>query len=543
MFVQDHHPSGQSPEPVSPSYIGHSPEPVSLTGNDLTVEQLVRVAKLGARLFISHDAVHRINESRTTVERVIERGDIVYGLNTELGPLSALRFDVEFSELFQRQIIVGHTVAHGEVLDSTVVRAMIVARVNGICKGGAGVRLEVVQMLVDLLNAGVHPVVCWDGSIGQSDLSEMAQIASTLIGLGNVEYQGQLMPAMEALALTKIAPVALRAKEALALISANGLTLGLGALVLANARAVLKVFDIAAAMALEGFAANLSIIHPAASRMKPHAGHKRVSERLRKLLQGSNLQTSVKPRNLQDPLSFRCIPQVHGACGDAMEQVRFVFETELNSASDNPLVSTQDDLLLSVGNFDVTNIAISLDMLRIAFVHVLQMASERIQKQLWSHFSGLPTGLGQADMSARLIPLSRVCAALVSEAKSLADPVSLSYRSQVAEGIEDHASMAPYAVQRTWQLLKIATKVAAIEMIVSAKAIEMRGSEPRGQGTDKAYSLTANANLTASQFTDEIDRVVALITSDTLTRLVSEAVGGLEDEPSHNDSNVMGAGL
>jgi histidine ammonia-lyase len=422
---------------------------------------------------------------------------------------------------------------------------MMVARINGMCKGGAGVRLEVVEALTGLLNNSVHPVVCWDGSIGQSDLSEMAQIASVLIGEGEAEYQGQRLPAKQALARANLLPIELRAKEALALINANGLTLGLGALVLADARSILKAFDIAAALSLEGFAANLSIIHPAAARMKPHAGHKRVAERLRKLLRGSYLQSAAAPRNLQDPLSFRCIPQVHGACGDAMEQVRAVFQTELNSASDNPLVSTQDNLIISVGNFDVTNIAICLDMLRIALVHVMQMSSERIQKQLWSHFSGLPTGLGavDGDPSARLIPLARVCAAIASEAKSLANPVSLSYRSQVAEGIEDHASMAPYVVQKTWQLTALARKVAAIELIVAAKAVEMRQNPVLGEGTLEAYRLTANHDLSASHFKGEIERVVELIRSERLMNQVSTVVGGLEDEPSHADSFEMGAGL
>ena len=296
--------------------------------------------------------------------------------------------------------------------------------------------------------------------LANSDLSEMAQIAGVLIGVGEAEYRGQRLQAAEALKMADLSVVDLQAKEGLGLISANGLTLGLGTLVLTDARLLLRGFDIAAALALEGFAANLSIIHPAASRMKPHEGHKRVAERLRRLLQNSYLHKVKQPRNIQDPLSFRCIPQVHGACADAMEHVRSVLEMELNSASDNPLVSAEDDLIVSVGNFDVTNIAIALDMLRVALAHVIQMSSERVQKQLWSHFSALPTGLSDAgDPVARLIPLARVCAAIASESKLLAAPVSLSYRSQVAEGIEDHASMAPYAVSKTYELIKLAERL------------------------------------------------------------------------------------
>jgi histidine ammonia-lyase len=517
------------------------PEAISLTGNDLTVEQLVRVARRGAKVSLSSDAVGRIEASRATVDRSIARGDVVYGLNTELGPLADRQIHLDALEAFQRKTVVGHSVAHGEQLETAVVRAMILTRINGMAKGGAGVRLQLVEALAQLLNSGVHPIVRWDGSTGQSDLSEMAQIAGVLIGVGEAEYRGMRMPALAALKLASLPVMELQAKEGLGLISANGLTLGFGVLVLTDARLVLRGFDIAAALALEGFAANLSIIHPAASRMKPHPGHKRVAERLRTLLRGSYLQTVKQPRNLQDPLSFRCIPQVHGACADAMEQMRSILEMELNSASDNPLVSAEDDMIVSVGNFDVTNIAIALDMLRIALVHVIQIASERVQKQLWSHFSGLPTGLGTTDDPlALLIPLSRVCAAIAAEAKLAAAPVSLSYRSQVAEGIEDHASMAPYSVLKTFQLVKLAQKALAIELIVAAKAIDMRQVSALGVGTQAAYDLVASPQLNATTWKLQIERVVKLVANERFIDIVSEAAGGLEDEPSHSDSHDIG---
>ncbi len=534
MFVRD-----EDIPTVSAPDQNRLPESIVLTGNDLTVEQLVRVARMGAKVALSSDAVRRIEDSRATVNRSIARGDVVYGLNTELGPLADKKIHLDALEAFQRKTVVGHSVAHGEQMETPVVRAMILTRINGMAKGGAGVRLHIVESLCRLLNCGVHPIVRWDGSTGQSDLSEMAQIAGVLIGVGEAEYRGMRMCAEEALRLAGLSAVELQAKEGLGLISANGLTLGLGSLVLTDARLVLRGFDIAAALALEGFGANLSIIHPAASRMKPHPGHKRVSERLRMMLQGSYLHALDQRRHLQDPLSFRCIPQVHGACADAMEQVRSILEMELNSASDNPLVSSEDDMMISVGNFDVTNIAVALDMLRIALVHVIQIASERVQKQLWSHFSGLPTGLGSMDDPlALLIPLSRVCAAIAAEATLAAAPVSLSYRSQVAEGIEDHASMAPYAVLKTYQLIKLAQKALAIEMIVAAKAIDMRKVAPLGTGTQAAYDLVASPQLNATTWKLQIERVVALIYSDRFLDIVSEAVGGLEAEPSHSDTQI-----
>lgn len=515
-----------------------TPEPVVITGDDLTVEQLVRIARKGAQLRLSSDAVTRIEAARATVERAVNRGDAVYGLNTELGPLANRFVQTESLQVFQRNTIVGHSVACGEQLEPAVVRAMIAARINGMARGGAGVRLCVVDALMRLLNADIHPIVRWDSSNGQSDLSEMAQIAGVLIGVGEAEYEGERLPAIKALKLVSLRPMELQAKEGLGLISANGFTLGLGALVLTDARAILRCFDISAALALEGFAANLSFIHPAGTRMKPHAGNTRVASRLRKLLEGSYLYSGNRQRTLQDPLSFRCIPQVHGACADSMEQARAALEMELNSASDNPLVSIEDDTLISVGNFDITNIAISLDMLRISIAHIVQIASERVQKQLWTHFSGLPTGLDGNDPLARLIPLSRICAATAAEAKMLAAPVSLSYQSQVAEGIEDHASMAPYAVARTYQSVKLAQKVLAIELIVSARAIEIRDVAPLGIGTQAAYDFVSSPNLNATTWGAQIERIVDAVANGHLVSSVSTAVGGLLDEPNFSNNPI-----
>ena len=274
---------------------------------------------------------------------------------------------------------------------------MMVARANGMAKAGVGVRREVVVQLVEALNAGVHPVVRRLGSVGQGDLSEMADIGKVMIGRGLAEVGDRVLPGDEALAAVGLEPISPAPKEALALVSANGVTLGHGSLVLVDAADLTDSFQIAAALSLEGFAGNLSPIHPAAARMRPHAGEIKASARLRELLEGSHLWEPGAARNLQDPLSFRCVPQTHGALNDALFFARGEMDVELNSASDNPLVVVEDEAIISVGNFDVSALAMAFDLLRLGIASALKVADERVQKLLWNAFSGLPTGLAPQD--------------------------------------------------------------------------------------------------------------------------------------------------
>jgi histidine ammonia-lyase len=351
-----------------------------------------------------------------------------------------------------------------------------------------GVRRELLTLLVDALNAGVHPVVREVGSVGQGDLSEMADIGKVLIGVGSAEVGGRVLPGGEALAAAGLEPIELAPKEALALIAANGVTLGWGALVLCDVADLLDALQVTAALSLEGFAGNLSIIHPVATRLQPQIGLNTAAARLRELLEGSYLWQRGAARNLQDPLSFRCIPRTHGALYEVLAHARSTIESELNAASDNPLVLVEDDTIVSVGNFDMAAVSMTFDLVRMAIANAIKVGNERIQKLLWRHFSGLPSVLAPVEgPSNGLEPMGRWSAALAAEARSLANPVSLDYVGQVAEGIEDHASMAPLAVRRTWELVAVAHRLIAHELIIAAQAIDLRGRAPLGRGTSRAY--------------------------------------------------------
>jgi histidine ammonia-lyase len=473
---------------TSTKSIPSSEKQVELTGETLTVEEVVAVAREHAGVCISEQALQRVREARTVVERVLARGTPVYGMTTGLGSLSRHQVPLEELERFSFATVADQTASYGEPLEPDIVRAMMVARANGMAKAGVGVRRELILQLVEVLNRALLPVVRRLGSVGQGDLSEMSDIGKVMIGRGLAEVGGRVLPGAEALAAVGLEPISLAPKEALALVSANGVTLGHGSLVVVDAADLTESFQIAAALSLEGFGGNLSPIHPAAARMRPHAGEIKASGRLRELLADSYLWQPGAARNLQDPLSFRCVPQTHGALNDALFFARGEIEVELNSASDNPLVVVEDEAIISVGNFDVIAVAIAFDLLRLGLASALKVAAERVQKLLWNTFSGLPTGLAPTEgPTGGLRPLGRWCAALAAEARQLANPVSLDYGAQVAEGVEDHASMAPLSVRKTSELVSLAHRMVAHELICAAQAVDLRGGRPLGRGTRVAY--------------------------------------------------------
>jgi histidine ammonia-lyase len=505
-------------------------ETIVLSGDGLSVDRLLAVARGGARVALDEGALLNVRAARDVVDRVLASGEAVYGLNTGLGSLAHHHIPLDEISAFSFATVADQVSFYGRPLATDVVRAMIVSRVNGMLKAGVGVRRELIEALVELLNHKIHPVVRMIGSVGQGDLSEMADIGKVLIGRGRAEFEGETLNGADALARAGLQPIALGPKEALGLISSNGVTMGRGSLVLVDAADLIESMQIAAALSFEAFAANLSVIHPAAARARPHSGLETSMTRLRDLLEDSALWRPGAARNLQDPLSIRCVPQTHGALYDALSVGRGLMEIELNSAADNPLVLVDEGVIVSVGNFDVTSLAMAFDYIRLGIAHAAQVANERVQKLLWRHFSGLPTGLAQSDgPTGGLRPLGRSFAALASEARFLANSVSLDYRGQLAEGVEDHASMAPLAVSTTSTLVSLAHRLVALELIVAAQAVDLRGGgEGLGAGTARAYSLVreyASALRNETEWNADVEGLATLVGDGGLARRVARVAG------------------
>jgi histidine ammonia-lyase len=458
---------------------------VVLTGNDLTVESVVRVARARARVDLGPHARSRVERSRATVD-ALAHDTSIYGVNLGLGALQTIGIAPEANERFQQNILKSHAVGVGPEYDVETVRAIMIARINGMARGGSGVHPGVVDLLIAMLNEAVHPIVPSRGSIGMSDLSPLAHLALPLIGLGEVEFDGTRMTASEALARAGLEPVRLSGKDALALCSANSAAVGHGTLVIAKCIDLLACADVAAALSLEALAARLDSLSAQVHEARPYSGQLATAERLRALLEGSHLWESTSGR-VHAPLSFRCVPQVHGAVSDALAHGRRTLETELNSSGDNPLVVPEWNAVLPNGNFHPAGLSITFDTLAIALAQVMSMAVNRVLRLMTPALSDLPSQLTpDPGPNCGLGALQKTVTALNAEARFLASPASLDF-VPVANSIEDHATMATLSVRKADQLLDCLRHALAIELLCSAQAIDLRPPPRLGQGTGAAY--------------------------------------------------------
>jgi histidine ammonia-lyase len=442
---------------------------VTLNGEGLTVEKVVRVARGREPVELDPTAIDRMRETRALVDRVVERGDVVYGLTTGVGARKKVRVPPEEIPAFNRALIANHRTATGPDAAPEIVRATMLRIVNALAKGTAGARPEIAERLVTALNEGEQPRVRLLGSLGQADLPANADLAHGLF-----------------------AEIDLQAKEGLALLNSNAFSTAIGALAVADVERLLDALDVAGALDLEAFAANVTLLHPAIGDVRPYPGIVASLTRLRELLDGSYLWDEGAARNLQDPLTFRCLPQVHGAARDALQFTRRQLEIELNASQENPLVLPDEDRIVSVANFDVLPLAAALDFLRIALAPVLTSAAERTEKLLQGPLSGLPDGLaprqGLAENSLGEFGVPAL--GLTAEARLLAHPVSFEVVSTThAEGIEDRMTMAPLAARRLGEMAELGERLLAIELVVACQAVDLRRPDRLGAGTQKTYEL------------------------------------------------------
>jgi histidine ammonia-lyase len=440
---------------------------VVLSGTGLTVGDVVRVARQAERVDLAPEALERVRASRAVVEEVLARGDVIYGFTTGVGMRK--RFAIaEEQEHFNRMLVKGHLIAQGPAAPEDAVRATMLKLANALAQGTTGVRAELVQLVVDALNEARTPRVRMLGSVGQADLSAMADLVNDL--LDGFE---------------------LAAGEALVLVDNNSFSTGLAALAVADCSRLLGSFEVAGALDLEAFAANPSLLAPAIAEARPYPGLRSALSRLRELLDGSYLWTA-EPRNLQDPLTFRTLPHVLGATRDALGYATSVLDVELNAHQGNPLVSAAEGRVIPAGNFDVVPLAAALDFLRIALAPALTSAAERALKLLQAPLSGLPEGLAARPKLAEpaLSELGAAIQAFATEARLLAHPVSYELASTTQhEGIEDRTTMAPLGARRLAEMIDLAARVVAVELTISAQAIDLRGRPQLGVGTGRAYEL------------------------------------------------------
>ena len=477
---------------------------VTITEEPLTLEALLAVVD-GAHVELAGGARAVIAASRAVVDRALASNEAVYGLTTQVGHGKDTRLTEDEISGEQMFLVRSHSGGIGRPLPTPQVRAALAVRLNGIARGGSGASPAVADMLAAMLNAGVHPVVPEIGSVGAADLGPMAGMAQVAVGLGLAEFQGELLPGGEALRRAGITPLVLSGKDGLALVSANGVSIGHAALVVARAERVADAADVAAALSMEATSANPSIVHPAVGRAKSIPGQAAAADHIRSLLEGSALLQPGGPRSVQDALSFRVIPQVHGALREYVKAARSAVTTELNAAADNPLASVPDQAVISNGNFHPMVLAIACEALRISLAHVGQL-SERRMSHLWDgcmqQMSGPPTEPPYG------LQLRYPAAAVFPELKQLAAPATLD-TPPLDLGIEDHNTAAPLSVRKTDAALDLLEDLLAIELMLARDLLTLTPTEPvLGTGTDAALRLVEEAITVADPQPDAVHRAL-----------------------------------
>ena len=447
----------------------------------LSVEDVVAVARRGARIAADPAVMERLARGRRVIEQVAAAGTAIYGFNTGLGAKSGTALDGD-AVAFQSQFLRGRDIAVGEVMRPDGVRAAMMVRAAGLAAGGSGVSPHVFQALVAALNAGVHPILRRWGSIGAADLGLLAPLGRMLIGEGEANYGGEILPARDALRAAGLAPVVLGPKDGLSIVSANAVSIGEGALVIADAERLLDRQVQALALTMEGFGANLSILDPRLQAVRPSPGQAEVAARVYRLTEGSGLFELGTIVPLQDPLSIRCAPSILGAALRAVAQARAMVELELGSAADNPVVLVEDGAVLSTGNFHLPALALGFETLGLALAQSAGSCAARFVQLTGPGRNGLPRNLSpQGGASAGFVSLQKTAGALMAMIRHAAHPVILDMMP-VSEGVEDQSTQAPLAVEKCGAIVSLYGRLLALEMMAGAQAADLRGTR-LGTGT------------------------------------------------------------
>lgn len=463
---------------------------VSIDGNSLTLDDVNSVARKYVPVTLSVSGKANLAASRKLVEKILAEGMTVYGVTTGFGKFSDVTISTEESNNLQRNIIMSHAGGVGTPLPRDAVRAIMLLRANSLAKGHSGVRPVVVQLLLDMLNTGIHPVVYCKGSVGASgDLIPLAHVALAMIGMGEVEYRGRVLSSREAFALANLEHISLTAKEGLALINGTQYMSALGCLALHDALQLFKAASISAIMSFEALEGIPSAYDPKIQEVRPHYGQKACALAMRKLLQGSELVKRKKHKRIQDAYTLRCIPQVHGASLDAINYVKSMLETEINSATDNPLLFPDTGEVISGGNFHGQPLALALDFLAMAVSELGSISERRIERLVNPALNeDLPPFLTEhGGLNSGLMLLQYVAAALASENKVLSHPASVD-SIPTSGNQEDHVSMGSIAALKVKSVVENVSWVISGEMLAAAQALDFVPHQ-LGKGAMTAYRL------------------------------------------------------
>lgn len=478
-------------------------DPIILDGTRLTIEQVAAVAQ-GApgapAVRLDETAREQVARAAEAVGRLLARGEVAYGITTGFGAFKDRLIPLDQVAQLQRNILLSHAVGMGAPLDVPTTRALMLIRANTLARGHSGIRPETLELLIELINRGVHPVIPEKGSLGASgDLAPLAHMALPLIGSGEALYAGERLSGAEALQRSGLAPIDLAAKEGLALTNGTALMCALGVLQTVRAERLSQCADLAGCMSLEALHGTASAFDPRIHALRPFPRQWECAAHLRALLAGSEFTRGHDPRNVQDAYTLRCIPQVHGAVRDAIAYARWAFAIELNAVTDNPLIFVGADgaiEVLSGGNFHGEPLAIALDYLGLAMAELGNIAERRVMRLVDAASNGgvLPPFLTrEGGLNSGLMIAQYTAAALATENKVLAHPASVD-TIPTSANVEDHVSMGVTAGLKARAILDNVEQILAIELLSAAQGIDFRrqdlGAQARlGRGTAAGYRL------------------------------------------------------
>lgn len=505
---------------------------VIVDGNNLTIEDVVKVAREDVKAKLSKEAKENIIRSRNTVEKLIDEGRVIYGINTGFGKFSEVAISSKELEQLQKNLIYSDAVGAGNNFSTEITRAIMLLRINALAKGYSGIRLQTVETLINMLNSGVHPLIREQGSVGASgDLCPLAHMVLVMMGEGKAEYNGTIMDGKSAMEMAGIPKVDLIAKEGLALINGTCAMTAVAALAVYDAYILLRSADVVAALSMEALEAIVDAFDEKVHKVRPHKGQIISAKNLRNLLKESKLITRQGEKRVQDAYALRCVPQIHGASRPAMEYVRQIVETEINSATDNPLIFSDEEEVISGGNFHGQPVAIAMDTLGIAVAELADVSERRIERLLNPALNDLPAFLTPvAGINDGYMVAQYAAASLVSENKILAHPASVDSIPTCANQ-EDHVSFGTIGARKAGQIIKHTQRVLGTELVCAAQGADFKGKDKLGTGTAAAYTAVRKRvdflNSDRILYLD-IDASQEIIKSGELLNEVEEAIGKIE---------------
>jgi histidine ammonia-lyase len=505
------------------------PAAVELTGEHLEIADVWDVAVDGRGAVLGATGRERAAAARAFLEAQV--GDHTYGVNTGFGRFVSESIPPEHAAELQLRLLRSHACGVGEPYPDEVVRAAMLLRANTLAKGFSGARVETIELLVGVLAAGIVPFVPSRGSVGASgDLAPLAHLALPLVGEGEATVAGRRVPGAEALEVAGLTPITLAAKEGLSLINGTQFMTAMASLALVRAQRLARAADVACAMSVEALQATPTSFHPAIHAARPLPGQGRSAATLRALLAGSAIVESHRwCDKVQDAYSVRCAPQVHGASRDLLDHVERTVAVELNSATDNPLVLLDEELIVSNGNFHGQPIAIGLDCIAIACAELASISERRTERLVNPSLSeGLPPFLvaREEGLNSGFMILQYVAAALVSENKGLSHPASVD-SIPTSAGQEDHVSMGNGAGLKALQVVGNAERVLAIELLAAAQAVEFLAPLEPGTGVraSRAFVRTLSERVREDRsLSGDIERVASAVRDGSLLDAVGRDV-------------------